>query len=162
MPAIRPAPTTVALGMLEYSLSAFEGARVKLSNGRFEASPETPPEEVLVAVSELHPLTGIGDLDHDGSPDAVVVLFSSGGGSGTFFELVAVLNTAQGLQPLPGVALGDRVDLRRLEVHGGAISVEFLMAGPNDPMCCPSQQARRTYKVEAGRLVALEAPPAAL
>ena len=158
--AVRPAPKASALGELEYTLTAFDGARVKLAGGRYEAP--TDAAEVLVASSELHPLAGVGDLDHDGSPDAVVVLLSSGGGSGTFFELVAVLNTAQGLTPLPSVTLGDRIDLRRLEVQGGAIGVEFLMAGPDDPMCCPRTPARRAFKVEGERLVAIDAPPAAL
>jgi hypothetical protein len=162
VPALRPAPTVAKLGALEYTLSAFDGARVRLVGGRYDAPPDAPSAEVLVASSELHPLSGIGDLDHDGSPDAVVVLLSSGGGSGTFFELVVVLNTAQGLTPLPSVTLGDRIDLRRLEVRGGAVSVEFLMAGPDDAMCCPRTPAQRAFRVEGGQLVPIDAVPAAL
>jgi hypothetical protein len=160
--APRPAPTLAALGELEYPLTAFDGARVKLTAGRFEAAPETPPAEVLVASSELHPLSGVGDLDGDGSPDAAVVLASSGGGSGTFYELVAVMNTAEGLVPLPGVPLGDRIDLRRLEVGAGAISLEFLMAGPDDPLCCPRTKVQRAYRVQGRRLTPIAAAPASM
>ena len=77
-------------------------------------------------------------------------------------ELVAVLNTAQGLTPLPGQPLGDRIDLKRIEVGGGAISLEFLMAGPDDPLCCPHTKAHRSYRVEGGRLVESAPPPPAL
>lgn len=149
----RAAPTLAALGGLEYALTAFDGARVRLVAGHFEAPTEAPPAEVLVASAELHPLSGVGDLDGDGSPDAVVVLAASGGGSGTFYELVAVLNTAQGLQALPGVVLGDRIDLKRIEVASRAVRLEYLMAGPDDPLCCPRTRAERVYAVEGGRLV---------
>lgn len=161
-PAPRTAPSLAALGELEYALTAFDGARVRLAAGHYEAPTETPPAEVLVASCELHPLSGVGDLDGDGSPDAAVVLTSSGGGSGTFHELVAVLNTAQGLTPLPGVPLGDRIDLKRIDVVGGAISLEFLMAGPDDPLCCPRAKAQRSYRIEGGRLVESAPPPPAL
>lgn len=161
-PVPRTAPSLAALGDLEYALTAFDGARVRLAAGHYEAPPETPHAEVLIASSELHPLSGVGDLDGDGSPDAAVVLASSGGGSGTFYELVAVLNTAQGLTPLPGQPLGDRIDLKRIEVRGGTIGLEFLMAGPDDAMCCPRTKAQRSYRVEGGRLVESAPPPPAL
>lgn len=161
-PAPRAAPTLAALGSLEYSLTAFDGAQVRLVDGRFEAPPDAPREDLLVASAELHPLSGVGELDGDGSPDAVVVLAGNGGGSGTFYELVAVLNGAEGLRPLAGIALGDRIDLRRIEVSGRAVRLEFLMAGPDDPLCCPRTRVERAYRVEDGRLVELAAPPPAL
>lgn len=159
---VRAAPSLAALGALEYPLTAFDGARVQLASGHYEAPPDQSDEDREIASAELHPLSSVGDLDGDGSPDAAVVLQSSGGGSGTFCELVAVLNTAAGLTPLPGVPLGDRIKLERLDVRGGVISVELLKAGPADPLCCPKTRVKSAFQVADGQLVVADPAPPAL
>jgi len=156
--APRPAPTLIALGELDYPLTAFDGVVVRLRGGRFEASADLPPEERVVMGAELHPLSAVGDLDGDGSPDAAVVVAGNGGGSGTFLELFVVLNGATGLTPIAGPVLGDRLKIERLEVREGRVTIAYLAAKPDDPLCCPTAKVQRDLRLEAGRLVEIPAP----
>jgi len=152
----RAAPSVVALGELEYRLEGFDGYPVPLHAGRYQAPPELPDAERVVASAELHRFSAIGDLDGDGSADAAVVVVADGGGSGVFHELVAVLNRADGLQATLSLPLGDRIELRGIEVREGRVLVDLLGARPDDPACCPSQRLTRRYKVSEGRLVEAE------
>jgi hypothetical protein len=51
------------------------------------------------------------------------------------------------------VQLGDRVQIKSLQIENGDIVVEMLTQGPDDPMCCPSQFTREHYGLENGKLV---------
>ena len=162
--APRAAPSFAALGDLVYPLSGSAPDRVLLTlkGGRFEPSLETPDEERLVAMAELEALHAVGDLDGDGSPDAAVVLAWSGGGSGTFYELFAVLNEASGLRALDGALLGDRIDLKSIVVQTGRIRIGYIGAGPDDAACCPSKTFDKAWAIEAGKLVEVPVPPPSL
>jgi hypothetical protein len=162
--APRAAPSFAALSNLVYPLSGLAPDRVllTLSDGRFVPSPDTADGEQLVAEAELEALHAIGDLDGDGSADAAVVLAWSGGGSGTFHELFAVLNEAGGLRALDGAALGDRIDLKAIAVQEGRVRIGFIGAGPDDAACCPSKRFDKAFAVDAGRLVEVPVPAASL
>jgi hypothetical protein len=162
--ALRGAPSFTTLGNLGYPLSGTAPDRVLLAlvDGHYAPDPATPDAERLVSDAELEALHAIGDLDGDGSPDAAVVLAWSGGGSGTFFELFAVLNEAGGLRPLEGLQLGDRIDLKQIAVQEGRIRVGFVGAGPDDAACCPSKRFDKAYAIEAGKLVEVAVPGASL
>jgi hypothetical protein len=162
--APRGAPSFAALGRLVYPLSGLAPDRVLLTlvEGRFEPNPETRAEEQLVAMAELEALHAIGDLDGDGSADAAVVLAWSGGGSGTFHELFAVLNEAGGLRALDGQVLGDRIDLKSILIQEGRVRIAYIGAGPDDAACCPSKKFDRAYALEAGQLIEVPVPPASL
>ena len=170
--APRAAPSFAKLGNLSYPLSGTAPDRVLLAlvDGRYpsDAAPDgapdaaTPEDERLVNEAELEALHAIGDLDGDGSPDAAVVLSWNGGGSGTFYELFAVLNEAAGLRPLDGLQLGDRIDLKQIAVQEGRIRIGFIGAGPDDAACCPSQRFDKAFAIEAGKLVEVPAPGASL
>jgi hypothetical protein len=99
-----------------------------------------------------------GDLNSDSVPDAAVVLASTTGGSGTFLDLVLVLN--QGGRPVHAASLflGDRVPVDRIRIVDREIQVELTMHGPADAMCCPSVRATRRFRLEDGLL--LEVTPA--
>lgn len=90
-----------------------------------------------------------GDLDGDASEEAVVLVWSSTGGSGTFDYLAildrdadsAVINRAT-------APLGDRVKVRSAAIEDGRIVVDAVQAGPGDAACCPGQKMRRTFVLE--------------
>ena len=67
-----------------------------------------------------------GDLDGDGIADAAVVLFTSGGGSGTFKYLVAVLYRDGEPVQAARVYLGDRAPVRSLAISGGRIVAQTV------------------------------------
>lgn len=93
-----------------------------------------------------------GDLNGDGLEDAVVILTLNGGGTGTFFYLVALLN--QGGVPVQAAvaSVGDRQVVNSLQIAEGKITLDFLTQGPNDGMCCPSQHKLRSYVLDNNTL----------
>ena len=89
-----------------------------------------------------------GDLDGDGIADAVVVAFISGGGSGTFIFLIAVLDRDGAPAQADWVFLGDRVPVRSLTIAGGEIVAQMVVHRPSDGLCCPTLEITRTFGLE--------------
>ena len=94
-----------------------------------------------------------GDLDGDGIADAAVVVFISGGGSGTFIHLVAVLDRDGAPEQAAWAFLGDRVPVRNLAVTGGRIVAQTVTHRPSDGLCCPTLEIARTFGLEGDQLV---------
>ena len=60
--------------------------------------------------------------------------------------------------------LGDRVQVNDMAIVEESIYVDMLMAGPDDPACCPTQAVQRVYAFQDGTLQMVSetaAPPAA-
>jgi heat shock protein HslJ len=98
-----------------------------------------------------------GDLDDDGAEEAVVLLWSNSGGSGTF-DYIAVMGRDDTGAPLhvATAALGDRVRIRAAIIDEGKIVVDVVQAGPEDPACCPGQKVKRSFALKGGTLSELE------
>ncbi len=101
----------------------------------------------------------IGDLNGDGKADAVAVIGESGGGSGYFEGLVAVVNNNGTITNSEMFPLGDRVKINSIEVKGQVVIVDMITHGPNDPMCCPSEH--RAFRLTLAGNKLLEAKNAA-
>jgi peptidoglycan/xylan/chitin deacetylase (PgdA/CDA1 family)/heat shock protein HslJ len=101
----------------------------------------------------LAPYRLFGDLNGDWADDAAVILVADPGGSGTFYYLSAVLNQDGDPKPVGSQFLGDRVFVRDLSIDGGHILIELDIAGPDDPVCCPTDHRRQTYVVKGEELV---------
>ena len=97
--------------------------------------------------------TATGDLDGDGRPDAAVVLASQTGGSGTFIDLFAVLDRAEGPLTRGPASLGDRVKVDSLRVTDRAIRLHLLTHAPDDALCCPTLRTIETFVVHADTLM---------
>ncbi|MCY4114092.1 MAG: hypothetical protein OXG33_09180 [Chloroflexi bacterium] len=93
-----------------------------------------------------------GDLDGDGIADAAVVLFTSGGGSGTFKHLVAVLDRDGEPVQAARTYLGDRVPVRSLTIAGGRIVAETVTHRAGDGLCCPTLEITRDFALRDGKL----------
>lgn len=126
-------------------------AGVTLHDGLYDV-PAAPGSASRVVV-RLADMAAFGDVDGTGDPDAAVVLVSSGGGSGTFAELSAVLNEAGVPHPLPAALLGDRVLVREVRVQDRTIVVRLRVRGATDPLTLRTQEVTRTYALDGARLV---------
>ena len=93
-----------------------------------------------------------GDLDGDGIADAAVVLFTSGGGSGTFKYLVAVLDRDGEPEQAARVYLGDRAPVRSLRITSGRIVAETVTHRSSDGLCCPTLGITRDFALRDGEL----------
>jgi len=79
------------------------------------------------------------DLNNDSREDIVFLLTQSTGGSGTFFYVVAALNTEAGWQGSQGFLLGDRIAPQTTELsqnpsHQNVIVVNYIDRAANEPM----------------------------
>lgn len=150
----RPEINAAQLRSASYASQYVQEGTVRLTDGFFE---DTARRLIVL----LQPEYAVGDLDGDGSPDAAVVLSTNTGGTGTFQDLVAVLNTDEVAHGEPTMFLGDRVPVDRVRIEDGEIRLEMTMHGPADPMCCPTLRVTRRFRLAGGELTEIEPPPGA-
>jgi hypothetical protein len=139
-------------------MSEFDGVRFRtewtdsgtavLTKGRY-VEPAMPgsASQVVILLSDKR-AKGIVD----GRETAAAVLVSSGGGSGTFYDLVLMIRGPDGWKHMDTASLGDRVKVHSVALAGREIIVDLTEQGPDDPMCCPSLRRTKRYLVQDGRL----------
>jgi len=91
-----------------------------------------------------------GDLDGDGNADAAVAVYTSGGGSGAFIYLVAVLDRYGAPAQAARAYLGDRVRVDSLSISDGRVFAQILAHAPLDGLCCPSLRTTRPFALRQG------------
>lgn len=143
--------------IFSYHLS-FGEETVTLKNGEYEKGP---PDYKHVRLDSFV----IKDLNGDHEQDAVVILAQNSGGSGTFYEITALLSRGRDIVQTNSIYLGDRVRIEKLQVENkngfppGAeskvarIRLDLLTHKETDPLCCPSKKESRGYSLSQGRLV---------
>ncbi|MCK5447389.1 MAG: hypothetical protein KAJ43_04560 [Gemmatimonadetes bacterium] len=151
-PSTSPAELSAAvLRSATYTSLYVEEGEILLENGIFE---DTARRVAVYFIPEY----AVGDLDQDGVPDAVVVLATNTGGSGTFHDLAVVLNRDGVPENTANFFLGDRVPVDRIRIVDEEIHVELTMHGPADPMCCPSLEVTRKLRLVGGELEEIDPP----
>jgi hypothetical protein len=141
--------TTEALQNAEYQTEWTPEGTVRLANSEYraEAAPGSA-SEIVIALTEY---VAVGELN--GQPAAAVLLYSSGGGSGTYYELHVMVEQDGQPHDVAWTLLGDRVQIDSLAIGGNEITVDMVTHGPDDPMCCPTQQVVQTYALQGEELV---------
>ncbi len=141
-----PAALTLeALKNAEYLSEWPTAGKATLTDGTF-FEPYEPGAASGVHLTLMEHLA-LGDLNGDGVDDAAVVLEASGGGSGTFRYLAAVLNERGQPRHVASALLGDRVGIESLAIQDGRIVVEMIGHGPGDGLCCPTQEQTRVFQM---------------
>lgn len=92
----------------------------------------------------------VADLDGDGREDVAFILTQDTGGSGTFYYIVAALNTDRGFVGSEAVLLGDRIapqttELSRNPNHTGVIVVNYADRAPGEPMTAQPSVGKSLY-----------------
>ena len=129
---------------------------VKLTDGRWEGEPYVPEgaSRASVGIADDSYLTG--DLDGDGTEEAVVVAWENSGGTGSY-SFIAVFAYRDGaVVNLATAMIGDRVRVRDRQLSDGAIILSVTQHGPGDAACCPSQNAQRSWTMSSEGLTELE------
>jgi heat shock protein HslJ len=140
-------PTTAQLANMAYT-GIFKKP-VTLKNGRWEGEPFMAGGSSRPAVELVKDFMLTGDLDNDGSDEAVVLLRESSGGSGSYYY-IAVVGMRHGKPFNLGTALiGDRVQVRDGRIDGNRIELNVVEHGPLDASCCPSQKTTRSWTLDA-------------
>ncbi len=133
----------------EYRLKC---GKIKLTDGVFE----NPIEGAHHSSTEWPGKFDFGDLNGDGAADAVAILWSFVGASGTWVELVAIKNQKGHPRQAAALNLGNKVNIKSLSINSGLISLEIVRHSPSDPMCCPSVHFLEKYRLKSDKLVLVE------
>lgn len=132
---------------------------ITLQDGRREFIPDNEQgmhEKTIAVFLTDH---AFGDLDSDGSNDAIAVIQSSDGGSGIYYYLATIFNdmgTAK--QYGDSYILGDRLNFRSISIYEGKVTIELMMHSPDDGLCCPTQFRKLEFVVK-NRLLHCTTPP---
>jgi putative hemolysin len=110
--------TEASLQNARYSLPDL-GA-IELKDGRYEKKYGEGATQVNTAG---YLTAAFGDLNGDGVEDAAAVVWWSGGGSGTFVHLAAMLNDRGAPRQAAVIFLGDRTNVETLAIKEGKIIV---------------------------------------
>jgi len=140
--------TMTALANMEYMSAITQEGVAPLENGEY--SEEAAPGSATKTVVTLTDNVAAGEID--GEPTIAVVLVTDPGGSGTFYDLALVQEQDGELVNVAVTSLGDRVKINELAIEDNQIVVDMINAGPDDPMCCPTQHVVRTYGYQNGEL----------
>lgn len=110
---------------------AIEGQSVTLKNGLAEtAGPDGSASKIITTYFGNEARF---DFDGDGREDVAFLLTQSRGGSGTFFYVVAALNTSKGYFGSQAVLLGDRIAPQSTNLDkGGIIVVNYADRAPGE------------------------------
>ncbi|MEN9760892.1 MAG: hypothetical protein RI906_718 [Pseudomonadota bacterium] len=152
----------------EWALDDVRGARYggvegipgefHLVQGKWTGQPLDPGAASKPTVMLLDDTLATGEAAGGAHPEAAVVLAASFGGSGVFHYL-AVLERRDG-RPVSRQtwALGDRVQIKQVQIHGQRILVDMVRSGPGDPACCPTEWVTLAYAVGQDRSMAVGQP----
>lgn len=139
-----------ALANATYQSDFTESGSVTLTNGVYRAPiVEDAASELIVELTEH---IAAGTLA-DGQEALAVILTTQSGGTGAFFDLAVIVQQEDQLVNVAKTQLGDRVVINDLAIENGEIRVDMVTQGPDDPMCCPTQQVMETYALQDGELV---------
>jgi len=126
-----------------YQLGATNGLRVvQLKNGKFEQGDPAGVDYVSVTMTDF---VAFGDLNGDGVDEVAALVAENYGGSGVFVLLAIYEDVSGILNFQTSIILGDRVQPNKLLIEDGKIFLDAIIAGPNDPMCCPTLYTTRHY-----------------
>lgn len=125
---------------------------VTLVNGSWEGKPFVDGGASRPAVGLVERFALEGDLDGDGHPETVALLWESSGGSGTRSYLAAMGRADGAVANLGTALIGDRVQVKSGTIAGGRITLELVEAGPGDAACCPSQRTKSEWALTGAGL----------
>lgn len=119
----------------------------QLVDGVYYRTPGAPGESPQLYSTQLS-LPTFGDLDADGYQDAAVILVTYNGGNGNSKELAVLLDRDGRAVNVGTVSLGSLVAVDALEIQSGVMVLNVRVLGPNDALCCPSQQETWRFQWE--------------
>jgi heat shock protein HslJ len=114
---------------------------VTLTDGRWEGAPLVAGGAARPSIRLAPDFRVTGDLDGDGTDEAVVALGETSGGTGTWVHLAMMGRVNGVVTNLATHRLGDRTQIRDARIEDGVLYVDVLQAGVDDAACCPGELA---------------------
>jgi hypothetical protein len=138
------------LESMTFQSKVFQAGPVTLAQGEYRAS--AAPESASEVVVKLTDKRAFGMLN--GKSVGAIVVVTTLDGTGTFYELALLIESAQGWTNTDTVLLGDRVKVHSVAIERDRVAVAMTTHGPQDPMCCPTLEIIKHFAVQNDRLVA--------
>ncbi len=137
-----------------YQLGATDTLQVvELTDGRFEQG--TPGSDDFMSAMMTDFVT-VGDLNHDGTDEAVALVSENYGGTGVFVFL-AVYSQTDGIWRFEtSNMVDDRPQLNAISIANGEIFLDVVIHGIDEPMCCPTLRTTRHYRCVDTLLVLID------
>jgi hypothetical protein len=126
---------------------------VTLTDGVYEGEPFVQGGVARPVVTYIDHTLTYGDLDDDGSEDAVTLMMENSGGSGDFSYIGAQLNRGGHPVDVGAALLGDRVQLLSLRVEGGQVVAEIVTQAADEGLCCGTRKLCKRLALQEGVLV---------
>lgn len=132
-----------------------DGRMVALVNGVAES--EAAPGSASKVTTRYFGNEANGDLNGDGITDVAFLVTEDGGGSGTFYYVVAALKTSVGYTGTNAVLLGDRIAPETTTISDGDIIVNYADRKPEQAMAFPPSIGVSKYlRVSDGELTVIK------
>ena len=139
-------------GIANTTINGTDYGAVTLSDGTWEGEPWAEGGASRPRVGLTRDFLRRGDTDGDGADEALVIVWQSSGGSGTF-NYIALLDEVDGAwRNTATTALGDRVRVTDAALGPDGIAVEVIEHDEDDPACCPTRAATRRYDTQLNPL----------
>jgi uncharacterized protein/heat shock protein HslJ len=118
---------------------------ITLQDGRWQGEPYVEGGATLPQAQMVGDLMVSGDLNSDGSEEAVVLINYAPGGTAEFLYLAVCKEQNGSLENIATTLVGDRPRVRNLALQGDRIVLDLVQAGANDPSCCPGDVVIRHW-----------------
>lgn len=149
----------ITLEMLKDLTYQIDGEYITLQNGKREFNPDSGRGIHGKAIFAHFVDHAFGDLDGDGSSDAIAVLQVTDGGSGIYYYLSTVYNDHGSPKVVgPAFVLGDRLEFRSVSIREGKVTAQLMMHKPEDGLCCPSLFRTLEFVIKDRALLCTTAP----
>lgn len=145
-----PSISVDSLKNLAYTLDIVSDEPIQLTDGVYEDTAN----RIYVAWIDTY---AFGDLN--GEPVAAVVLYSNTGGSGGFSILAIVAERDGEPVNIASALIGDRILMNWMTIADNEIKMEIVTQGPDEAMCCATQQTLVDFSLEDGELVSTQVTP---
>lgn len=139
---------TTEVNMVDYKNATYtiNGQNVILKNGVSET--EAAPGSASKITTKYVGNEVTKDLNADGRDDVAFLLTQETGGSGTFFYVVAALNTEHGYVGSGAFLLGDRITPQTTESGPGqSIIVNYMVRADGEPMTTQPSVGKSLYLI---------------
>ena len=157
VPPPPPAPQLDDLKNASYrGLTDVDGS-ITLSDGKWQGTPYVEGGTTVPAAELVGSLVVQGDLDFDGRTESVNLLNYSAGGTGQFVHLAVTRFDNESVDNFATALLGDRVQVRHINIVDGSIVVDMVQQGPEDGSCCAGDVVTRSWRLVEGKLQELPA-----
>ncbi|MEJ2385638.1 MAG: hypothetical protein P8Y54_14860 [Xanthomonadales bacterium] len=138
-------PAEIPAGIANASYAGTAYGVVTLTDGVWEGAPWVEGGAARPRVGLARDFIRYGDVDGDGDDEALVIVWQSSGGSGTF-NYVALVDRSDGdWRNVATTALGDRVKVTDAAIGPDGVTVDVIEHDEDDPACCPTRATTRRY-----------------